>query len=1420
MATSGRTRGIPVGLGVLSMAVALGQRPAELIADTKVSLYLDPVRFLGQVASAWSPTTDLGHVWAGQYGGYLFPMGPFFATGSALGIPMWLVHRLWLGVLLAVAAWGVVRLLDALWDGPRGVAHLAAGALFVVNPYVTVYANRTSVVLLAYAALPWLMLLVHRGLRQPRGWWFPAAFALVLTSTGGGVNVAVTAWILLGPLLLCLYERGWGGVGKGALGPWLLRLAVCNAVASAWWLVPIVVHAGYGLNFLPFTEQPGTIWSTTSISESLRLMGFWTSYVGVGFGPRWQPFAGHGGVLLFDRAVVVAELVVPALALAGFWWTRRWRYGPFFLALTVLGLMVMAAGWPGGAPLRQGLTFVYYHVQALQFLRTTYKAGPLVALGVACLGGVALAGATQLLRGGVGRWRAAGEGRRGRLSARAPLVALLTVLTGTVLLAAWPLVSGRAVEKQLRFAVPAPWYALADDLDHRSDNTRALLEPGQLFAFSSWGGTIDNVLPSLTRHPVATRYIVPFSDLRAANLQWSVEDLIAQERVLPGQLPPLLDLMGVGDLVFAADEDRGHGGNPSPLEARRALGPLPPPARSYGPMFSLGPGAGRLGKPVRVPELQRFSVPTGGLVRLLPRGPMTVIDGSAEGLADLAGFGQLDPARPIVYAADLSPGALRTAAAEGATVVVSDSNRRQAFVASRVRGNRGPPLTASQTVSADGTMLDPFPARGSDAQTVAVLRGASDVSAPASPQVTQYPERRPFAALDGDPSTAWLADQSLEPERRHLDITFTAPRDVPYLDILPYSDSRATVLALSVNGRRFAVHEGWNRLTVRMRHVASVQLLIAGLRRPLLGSAGGGGLREVRIPGLHVSELLRPPVLAERDLAGRELPATGLDYLLDRRTADVPRRVGRWAGELQRRRPRDARHSETQLVRIIGPPAARGWRVAAWTSVEPSAPDDLIDRLAGVRGTGTARSSSRYQNLPGFRASGAFAGANGPGWIGQWLPGHAVWLEWRTPRPTTVAHLRLVPGREIVRRPILVRLEAGAARSGSLTVAPDGTVRLPRPLRGRTFRLKILAARFPVGTPARVRQRAAVGIGQVVGAGLTLRVPRRGPLAARCGSAAIVLGSHRVALRAGGDVAALDAGQPLFAAACGPPVALAAGTEIVRGLHGPLVVDHLWLHSRAPRAIAAGRPHEPAGSVLSAGRLGDGERTGVRLSVRAPAWLVLGESYDRGWRATCDGRELGAPTPLQGFANAWRVDPGCRAVSFSFGPNRALLVGYLLSGLGCLVLLGLLLVSRRAALAAGGRVLGPLPDAPAPRALSPHRAVAAGLLVGGAISFLFALRAGAVAAPVVALLLWRGVGVRALIAGAGILLAVGVPVAYLLSRWDDRGGFNGFYAADHIAGHWLAVAAVCLLVLALIRTLNTARDRHGSPAVGPPGEGA
>ena len=78
---------VPAGLSALAFVLALIQSPGRPTADTKIDLHVAATRFLGDVAASWSPTYDLGHIQGGQYGGYLLPMGPFFALGDVLGVP-------------------------------------------------------------------------------------------------------------------------------------------------------------------------------------------------------------------------------------------------------------------------------------------------------------------------------------------------------------------------------------------------------------------------------------------------------------------------------------------------------------------------------------------------------------------------------------------------------------------------------------------------------------------------------------------------------------------------------------------------------------------------------------------------------------------------------------------------------------------------------------------------------------------------------------------------------------------------------------------------------------------------------------------------------------------------------------------------------------------------------------------------------------------------------------------------------------------------------------------------------------------------------------------------------------------------------------------------------------------------------------
>jgi arabinofuranan 3-O-arabinosyltransferase len=1412
-----RERAIALAVIVLGYVIALCQWPGAAVSDTKIDLHVDPSRFLRDVASVWSSSGSLGNVQGGQYGGYLWPMGPFYAALHAAGVAPWLVHRVWLGTLLALAGYGTVRLLDELVGRPRGPAHLVAGALVVLNPYVVLLSDRTSVTLLALAALPWLLLLVHRGVHGERRWPRAAGFALVLTSTGGGVNAAVTAWMMLGPVLLLLYEPFVAGAPWRAARGFAWRAALISVPACAWWLVPLVVQTLYGINFLGFTEQPGTIWGTTSVSESLRLMGYWTSYVGVGFSGHPIPFSDNSHTMLFSAPVVMASLVVPAVALGGFAWTRRWRYGPFFLALGLVSLLVMVAGFPEGTLLRRALTVGYYHVGAVQFLRTTYKAAPLLAVALACLGGAAAAEGWRRIRS------TAAPRRRVALGSSLALVVVALLATQ-----AWPLVEGRAVDHQLTWqAIPGAWTRAGAGLDRElPTNRRAMVLPGQLFAFYRWGGTIDPILPVVTGRPVTVRSIVPYADVHATELQWTADSLVQQRRVLPGQLRPLLGLMGVGAVVTGTDDDRARSGALQPAEAVRELDRglrVKRADRAYGPVRRFAPEPGKPGAVVALPQVRRYDLPDArGVVRVEPSSPQTIVDGSAGTLVDMAAFGVLPRVGPLFYAGDRTASELRSVVSRGGEVVVGDSNRRRVFVPGRLAQNVGWTVGAGDAFSPADARFDPFATRGGgpDSQTVAVYSGARYLRAPVNAGFSQFPEHRPFAAFDGDRRTAWLADPSVEPARRWVELGFDAPRDVPWIELTPYGDARGLTQDVGVAGRSYRVHPGVNRLAVGLRDVSSLRVAITGVRRAAGAEGAAGGIAEIRIPGVRVSESLRPPVLAERALRNRDLRRVGLSYLFERTTGDDPFRRGRVVGPAQARQVRDAQDGEGRIERRVDPPVARAYSGQAWATVSPDAPDSALDRLAGLHGPQRFDGSPRWLGRPGFRASRAFDGDPRRGWIGGYMPGTAAWLSWTTARPATVRELRLTPPPLAVASPSLVRIRGDDAASPPVRVAANGSLRLPRALLGRRFRLEVLAVRRPAGYIP--RERRAVGIGEVRGRGVPrARERRRGVLEAPCGSVRVIAERaasqtrarerSSLAFRVDATVSAFDAGLPLRSRGCGT-LRMGSGPRQVAVAPGLFRLDLVRLASRVP---AGGLPPVGGGRVMDAGREHRASWDGVRVALRGPSWLVLGESYNAGWQAKCDGRSLGGPVVADGFANGWRAPGGCRAVSFAFGPNRWVGAGYLVSLVACLALVGLLVAAvrrrRSRRIRAGDGALAsrwPLLPPEGPAQVPMRRAAVAGLAAAFVLAFAFGLRAGVVLAPAVVFVLWRGVGAQALGVTAGALLAVVVPVIYLV---HGGGGEASGFATDRIAAHWVGVAAVVALLLALARAVSAARSHRALP---------
>ena len=123
-------------------------------ADTKLYLYLDPGRLIGDAASTLDPRQFAGWV-PHQHIAYLWPAGPWFWLFERLGVPDWVAHRLWIGTLLLAA--GSACAGRPACSGSASSRRSVAAIVYQLSPYVLPYVSRTSVMLLPWAGLGWIV---------------------------------------------------------------------------------------------------------------------------------------------------------------------------------------------------------------------------------------------------------------------------------------------------------------------------------------------------------------------------------------------------------------------------------------------------------------------------------------------------------------------------------------------------------------------------------------------------------------------------------------------------------------------------------------------------------------------------------------------------------------------------------------------------------------------------------------------------------------------------------------------------------------------------------------------------------------------------------------------------------------------------------------------------------------------------------------------------------------------------------------------------------------------------------------------------------------------------------------------------------------------------------------------------------------
>ena len=1309
--------------------------PGWVVADTKSYLYLDPERLLSRAWSMWDPHVGLGTV-THQNIGFLWPMGPYFWLFEHAGVPDWAAQRLWLGSILLTAGLGVFFLARTFdWRGP-GVA--VAVATYAFTPYLLTIAPRISAILLPFAALPWMIALLARATRTG-GWRHPALFALVV-ATAGTSNATAILLAGIGPALWVLWAAATRTHAVARLTAAVGRTGLLTLATNAWWIVGLSVQATHGVDVLRYTESVATTAAASTAPEVLRGLGYWFFYGDDALGP----WIGPSRPYQVSSWLLATTFAVPALALTG-GALARWRHRSFAVALLVVGVALAVGVYPYQDPSPLGEVLrSFLHSDVGMAMRSMPRAAPLVVLALSLL----LGAGVQAL---------AARTRRGAHTAAALVIVL-------VLVALPPLWQRTLVPENLRRPeeIPSYWDAAAAHLDATDDGTRVLEVPGADFASYRWGTTIDPVTPGLTDRPIVARELVPMGSAGAANLLKAFDGRLQANIAEATAVAPLARLMRAGQILVRSDLRYEHYDTPRP----RNLWPFVLGAPGLGPTTEFGdPVPNRAVDPApMLDELELSSDPSPRdpfPVTVLPvqgalpivsakatRSPV-VLAGDGEGVVDSAAAGLIDGTELLRYSASMTDQELERALADGALLVVTDTNRRRAERWGSIRFTSGytePEGVAPLRVDRTDARLPVFPDATDADRTIVVHRGGINANATSYGGRNEYlPEHRPANAVDGDPGTAWrtASNDPVRGERLELSVsppvsidtlTFTAPpapinRWVTRV-ALRFDDGPVLVRDLDARSRQDPGQtvpvgaQTFRRLTIEI-------LDDSVGARPRYGGLSSTGFAEVRIGDLRLDEAIRPPT----ELLDRVGPSA-----LEHSLAVVLSRLRAAATDIERL------DEEVALVRLVDLPTAREFALTGTARLSPRASDQILDDVLG-RPSGWSVTASSRMGTVASRASSAIDGSASSAWTSAYGAPAGQWIDLAAPSALTIDHLDLevvADGRHSV--PTRIGVEADGRRVASLAlppiadrVTPGATVpvrlRLPTPVTATRWRMVVDEAReIPtVDWSTRAVRVLPIAVAEVGVPGVAWVAPTR-TFSTGCRSDLLTVQSRAVPLIISGTIDAAISGDPLEVRACGDEaIVVDAGHTELRATHGALSgidLDRVVLRS-APGGGAdhrsSARRADDGGSIGRAPSLTVVDSVPDALTVGVtnaqpgePFWLAFGQSWSDGWTATSSGLDLGSPVLVDGFANGWRITPTAAAfeVSLRFAPQRRVDVALwasLVAAVGCLALA--LRRPRQAASASPAR--------PARFELVDHRTNALSAPV--AVAVVVGLTAGAVA---------------------------------------------------------------------------------------------
>ncbi|MFC8127682.1 alpha-(1-_3)-arabinofuranosyltransferase family protein [Streptomyces sp. NPDC057302] len=1310
-----------LGFWAVVFVLFLAVKPGRMTFDTKLGVAVDPWQFLSDLGQLWHDRGGFGGI-QDQYVGYTWPMLPFYGLAKLVQLPVWFAERLWMSLIVATAFWGVLRLAERLRIG-SSASRLLGAVAYALWPTFTIVVGSTSAAALPGALLPWVLLPLTNDRISARS---AALRSALLIPFMGGVNAAATLASLL-PVGLYLLSRP-NGPRKRKLITWWVPGVI---LATAWWVVPLLMLGIYGENFLPYVENSATTTGTMSATETLRGAGNWVAYLH--FGEAWLP---AGWSVATSVVAVVCSAFAAALGLAGL--ARRDLPERRWLVLTVLSVvLVTLAGYGGafGAPFHE--TVQSWLNGGLVPFRNIYKFQTGLALALV-FGLMHLVGVAAQSRGA--------RPVRGRKFA--PLIAAVLVLPGLAL----PYLNGSILQPGSFQKLPNYWESTGDWLKKYSPDSRALVVPATAHGIYTWGSPIDQPLDVLADSRWAQRDYVPFGTPGNRRAMDAVEQALATGGEVPG-LSDYLTRAGLYYVVVRNDLDPDQVGNIPTATVKRTLEESGfDRVKGFGPTETGGtiPNDTPLQVEGLYPRERAVEIyaPGSGAKRpgqagIKPVSNTAVVSGGPESLLQLSA----DPAmrdRPSVLTGDNHPGV-----GTPGLQAVGDGLRRADTRFGLVSSNTSYTYTAGER-NASGALQEPgkkphqiLPTDGIEHQTTAVLRGAKSVTASSYGNwLFHLPQYDPVNAFDGNPATSWAEGSPGKPKGAWIKAEFRSKESIPSsikVIPLPQEGVRAAPTRVRVEteqgSRTSTLQPNGMRQSIKAAAGDSSWLKVTILDAQI-GQEGltGAGFSEITVPGVRVTKLLQLPTDTG---SSARTPAEGADattYSMHR--SSDPSALS-------------PVNTESGLHRRFTSPAEADYEVSASAIAVPgSGLDELLYKVAPEQKDQIVASADSTSKLGGSLSPRNLTdGDLTTAWIAGDSP--VVHLKWKGKQP--IGEIVLPAAGGLSTRPEKVEISSpdGAAIAG---VDENGNVRFP-PITTDELTITVTeTAPLTVHNPVADDQlQLPVGLTEVYVPALdqyrTKQPKASATFELACGEGPeLAVDGKLYATSAKGSVRDLTERRPIKVTLCSrgtekTTVSLGSGEHTVEaGDAGPLALMDVSLTQGTPGAIDT-----ESRSLNIKDWLGD--RREVAVGAGSASYLSTYENINDGWKATLNGKELSS-VRLDGWQQGFLVPKGeGGTVKLSYEPSRIYEIGLIGGGVAVLALIALVLIRRRE----------PNPDGPDVAPPAP------GLILGTvALTLVAAVIAGwfALLVPALALLAWRRHTLLvplafAAMAGAGIVAAVG-----------------------------------------------------------------